>query len=608
MHPHSLLPIPFAGSCELASGSLEPRLEPGLKVREPLLQRFIQGDTGVLIFGRARILGGRPDERSSGVAARVLEIWRERGDAVLDELAGEFLLAAWDAGRGKALLAVDHFSTYPLFWATSGRRLGFAARPAEAAALAGISAQADWQVAFAYTYFHMVPAPLSIFEGVRRLDLGEALRIEGGRAETFRYWSPVFDEQRPFDFATEREAFLSALRTGVAECTAGLPREQVGCFLSGGTDSSTIAGLVTRQYEGPARTFSIGFDVGGYDESMYSRLAAKHFGTDHTEYYLTADDVLAGVETIASQYEQPFGNSSAVPTYFCAGLAREAGVTRMLGGDGGDELYGGNERYAKQAIFALYERAPEAFRSAVLEPILFRALKGVDAKLIAKARSYIEQAKEPLPDRLQSRYNLVNRLGAREVFTDAMLARVRLDGPLALEREVWSRGKALAEPMSQLDKLLAWDFKFTLADSDLPKVTRMCHAAGVEVAFPMLTHALVEHSLQLRPGEKLKGRRLRHFFKESLRGFLPDEIIEKKKQGFGVPFGDWLLMHEPLRLKADDALRSLAARGVIREPFLKQLLAQLASGHAGYYGTMVWVLMILELWLRASPLADERVR
>jgi asparagine synthase (glutamine-hydrolysing) len=135
----------------------------------------------------------------------------------------------------------------------------------------------------------------------------------------------------------------------------------------------------------------------------------------------------------------------------------------------------------------------------------------------------------------------------------------------------------------------------------------MCQAAGVQVSFPMLTHELVEHSLRLRPGEKLKGQRLRHFFKESLRGFLPDEIIAKQKHGFGLPFGDWLLTHERLRAMADDALRSLAARGIIRPEFLEQLLAQLASGHAGYYGTMVWVLMILELWLRASPLADVRL-
>lgn len=608
MNPESLLPMPFDGCCELASAAVE--LEPPAH-RSATSQQQSTGNrqAGALLVGRLRTvrpIDGRPAGEVSVQA--VFALWQRHGDSILDRLSGEFLLALWDSQANRALIAVDRFSTFPLFWASANGRLGFSARPAEAARLAGLPAEMDWQTAFAYVYFHMIPAPLSIFEGVRRLDLGEALCIKGGRVEVVRYWNPVFDEHRPFDFASERHAFLAALREGVAECTEGLSCDEVGCFLSGGTDSSTIAGLVTRQFEAPARTFSIGFDVGGFDESMYSRLAAKHFGTDHTEYYLTADDVLAGVETIATRYEQPFGNSSAVPTYFCADIAREAGIIRMLGGDGGDELYGGNERYAKQAVFGYYSRVPHVLRSGLMEPLLFGPFRNVDLMPLAKARSYVEQANEPLPDRLQSRYNLVNFLGADTVFTSAFLARVTLGQPLALEREVWSRAKAMLEPVSQVDRLLAWDFKFTLADSDLPKVTRMCNAAGVQVAFPMLTHALVEHSLRLPPEQKLKGRRLRHFFRESLRGFLPDQIIDKKKQGFGVPFGAWLLSHERLRAKADSALRSLAERNVIRPEFLEQLLAQLRSGHSGYFGTMVWILLILELWLQNSPLADERLR
>ncbi|GIK83285.1 MAG: asparagine synthetase B [Alphaproteobacteria bacterium] len=599
----SLLPIPFHGRLPLAA---DRAIEPvGAPARG--LSRANRDRAGAIVFGRLRFVDEPATKAQADPADGLLRRWLADGDSVLDAIAGEFLVALWDETRGRALAAVDRFSTYPLFWAQQGGVVAFSARPAQAASLAGLGARLDLQAMLAYAYFHMVPAPLSIFEGVRRLDLGEALVIADGRVEVKRYWNPVFDERRPFDFATERGAFLDALREGVAECTAGLPREQVGCFLSGGTDSSTIAGLVTQQYGAPARTFSIGFDVGGYDETSYSRLAAKHFGTEHTEYFLTPDDVLAGVETVATGYEQPFGNSSAVPTFFCARIARDAGIARMLGGDGGDELYGGNERYAKQAMFALYDRVPGWVRGGLLEPLLFGPLKGLDLGVLGKARSYVEQAREPLPDRLQSRYNLLNRLGARDVFTDAVLGQVSLGQPLALEREVWARARSASSPMSQINQLLAWDFKFTLADSDLPKVTRMCSAAGVDVAFPMLTRALVEHSLRLRPDEKLKGRKLRHFFKESLRGFLPDEIIAKQKHGFGMPFGDWLLTHERLRGLAEDALRSLAARGVIRDPFLKQLLAQLASGHAGYYGTMVWVLMIFELWLRASPLADLRV-
>lgn len=603
---HSRLPIPFAGTIDLSSAQVDVAPEPSVSAE---MQRSLaqHEGAGALVFGRLRFLDAPAEKALRDPAKALLDAWRQHGDDVLARIGGEFLVALWDADRRRALLAVDRFSTFPLFFSEQPGRVGFAARPADAANRADRAAEVDWQSAFAYTYFHMIPAPWSICRGVYRLDLGEALRVERGSVEVVRWWEPVFEEHRAFDFEREKGAFLDALAEGVAECTAGHSRDSVGCFLSGGTDSSTIAGLVTKQYGAPARTFAIGFDVGGYDESYYSRLAAKHFGTEHTEYYLTPDDVSRGVELVATQYEQPFGNSSAVPTYFCAQLAREAGVSRMLGGDGGDELYGGNERYAKQAVFALYDRVPGAMRSGLLEPLLFGAMRGVDAKFVAKARSYVEQAKEPLPDRLQARYNLLNRLGATRVFTDAFLADLRPDAPLELEREVWRRARATAEPISQVDQLLAWDFKFTLADSDLPKVTRMCHAAGVEVCFPMLTQALVEHSLRLTPEQKLKGRRLRHFFREALRGFLPDEIIDKKKHGFGVPFGDWLLTHERLRATADDALRSLAARGVVRPEFLDTLLGHLRSGHAGYYGTMVWVLMVLELWLRASPLADARV-
>lgn len=601
----SLLPLPFGGEIHISTGGL--RLAHGADEARPAV--YQSGESGALVYGRLRFLDRQPGTHPASTPELLHRRWQERGDAVLGEITGEYLVALWDVGRRRALLATDRFSTLPLYWAQNRDRVGFSARAAEAAELAGISFEPDWNSLYAYAYFHMIPAPLSIYRGVRRLDLGEALRVEAGRAEVMRYWVPEFQEHRRFDFASEREEFLAALRDGVGECIDGFDRDRLGCFLSGGTDSSTIAGLATHHLGAPARTFAIGFDVGGYDETHYSRLAARHFGTEHTEYFVTADDVHAGVEAVATQYEQPFGNSSALPTFFCARLARDCGIERMLGGDGGDELYGGNERYAKQAVFAMYGKTPSVVRS-LFEPVLFGPFGNVDARLVAKARSYVEQANEPLPDRIQSRHNLLNHLGASTVFSDAVLAHVSQGGPLQLEREVWERARLHPSDdgaMSQINRLLAWDFKFTLADSDLPKVTRMCQAAGVEVAFPMLTHALVEHSLRLRPDEKLKGKRLRHFFKESLRGFLPDEIIAKKKHGFGLPFGSWVLSHERLRATADDSLRSLASRGIVRPEFLDLLRGHLAAGHHGYYGTMVWILMILELWLRASPLADLRV-
>jgi len=167
--------------------------------------------------------------------------------------------------------------------------------------------------------------------------------------------------------------------------------EACGAFLSGGTDSSTLTGLLAATTGKPAQTFSIGFAAEGYDEMHYARVAARHFRAAHHEYYVTPQDVIDAIPRIAATYDQPFGNASAVPTYYCAKLAREHGISRMLGGDGGDELYGGNSRYAQQHRFALYEKIPALLRSGVVEPIARRVPDATRFTLLRKARSYVRR-------------------------------------------------------------------------------------------------------------------------------------------------------------------------------------------------------------------------
>jgi len=564
------------------------------------LQSFNFDVDGLQVAGFGRIHFTERDLRElaerEGVGAAIADAWRKYGSRLFERIDGEYAFAIWQERDAIGLAAVDRFSSFGLFWAERCGRLAIATRPARACELLGIVPEFDARAVQAYAYFHSIPAPLSIYRGVSRLDVGQLIRVEVGRHELRQHWKPAFVETRDFEFERERDAFRQALRDGVAQCTRGVARESLGCFLSGGTDSSTIAGLVTESYGAPARTFSIVFDESQYDERKFSRLAARHFSTDHVEYVLDGEDAERAIDVLASSYEQPFGNSSAIPTLVCAQLARRAGVTRLLGGDGGDELYGGNERYATQWTFSLYENVPTLIRAGLLEPLLFGPLKGIDAMLFRKARSYVEQAKVPLPDRLGSKYNLLNRFGASNVFSEDVLRRSSRFEAIELEREVWSHCRA----NSQINRLLEFDFKFTLGDNDLPKVTRMCHAAGVEVAFPMLTSAVVEHSLRLAPSQKLRGRRLRYFFREALRGFLPDEIIDKPKHGFGMPFGEWVLTQPRLASKAGDALEGLESRGMLRKGFLSEVNQALRTGHTGYFGTMIWVLMALELWIRAQ--------
>jgi asparagine synthase (glutamine-hydrolysing) len=327
---------------------------------------------------------------------------------------------------------------------------------------------------------------------------------------------------------------------------------------------------------------------------QYARIAAKRFGTEHHEYYVTPDDLVRSIPAVAAHYDQPFGNSSALPAYYCAKMAREDGVTKLLAGDGGDELFGGNARYAKQRIFGYYDGVPQALRKGLLEPLLQRTPLGT-LPLARKGRSYVEQAKVPLPDRMQM-YNLLLRLDPRQVFTPSFLAQVDQTDPLRQQRAVWQQVPGEA---SALNRMLAYDWRYTLAEADLPKVCGSAALAGMAVGFPFLDQALVDFSLHLPSEYKLKGQKLRWFFKEALRGFLPDEILAKKKQGFGLPFGVWATRHAGLQRLASDSLQSLAGRGIVRREFIDTLLDHHLPAHPGYYGEMVWILMMLEQWIRS---------
>jgi asparagine synthase (glutamine-hydrolysing) len=433
----------------------------------------------------------------------------------------------------------------------------------------------------------MVPGPRTIHAGRHRLLPGSFLRWRNGKAETRSYWEMRFaeDERRPLPEL--KQDFLALLREGVRETARD---RTVGAFLSGGTDSSTIAGMLGEVTGQPARTYSIGFEARGYDEMQYARIAARHFGTRHHEYYVTPDDVVSAIPQIAALHDQPFGNSSAVPTYYCAKLARDDGVDTLLGGDGGDELFGGNERYAKQYLYSLYSDLPRGLRKGVIEPIV-----GLlpSAGIMGKAQRYIRNASQPMPARYDN-YNLLERLGPAVVFTREFLDGVDRALPPAQMAQVYHSAHA----QSQINRMLAFDLKYTLADNDLPKVVRSCELARVEARFPMLNDALVAFSARLPPELKLKQTRLRYFFKEALRGFLPDEIIGKTKHGFGLPFGPWLQVHKPLQQLVSDSLQDLKRRGIVRPQLVDELLGELVHSHAGYYGTLAWVLMMLEQWFR----------
>ena len=524
-----------------------------------------------------------------GLPAAWRQAWSRHGADAAAAVTGDFAIGLRDE-RGRAFLAVDRFATRTLCYRVDGGQLRFAER---ADALADSTGDLDPQSIFDYLFFHVIPSPRTVFRGVHRLPPGHCAVFEDGQLTLHRYWTPAFDERHDTPFAPLAAEFRGLVEAAVRTQIGAADPARVGCFLSGGTDSSTVAGMFGRVAGRPARTYSIGFDAAGYDEMEFARLASRHFGTEHHEYYVTPDDLVRGIPTVAAAYDQPFGNSSALPAYYCAKVAKADGVDLMLAGDGGDELFGGNTRYALQRVFGWYDAVPWALRTHVMEPILRQPVAS-KVRLLRRASGYVTQARVPLPDRLQM-FNLLLRLGVDEVLAPGFLRRIDLQGPKHEQREVWSATRN----GSPINRLLAFDWRYTLAENDLPKVCRTTALAGVDVGFPFLDDALLEFSLHLPSEYKLRRLTLRWFFKEALRGFLPDEIIAKKKHGFGLPFGHWVNQHAALKRLAEESLSSLATRGIVRKEFVLTLVGGRLPEAPGYYGEMVWILMMLEQWLQA---------
>ena len=524
---------------------------------------------------------------ADGLAAGLLKAWSIHGENVTSHMHGNYALAIIDTRSQSVFLAVDRFSVQTLCYRMEGDTLSFSDR---ADCVPGRGDDLDPQALFDYLYFHMIPAPRTIFRNIKRLPRAHALLISPNGVKEFRHWPMRFDEHHREPFDDARKAFLKLIRDSVAEEIEG--HSNVGAFLSGGTDSSTVAGMLGQITGNPTQAYSIGFEAEGYDEMEYARIAARRFGCKHHEYYVTPADLVASMPAVAQHHDQPFGNSSALPAYYCAKMAQSDGCTKMLAGDGGDELFGGNSRYATQRLFEFYHSVPVGMRR-LIEPMcgddsILRKIPG-----LRQATGYARHSRLPMPDRMMS-FNLIMHLDPTKVLSPALLSRLDIAEPLEHMRKTWGECSA----PSLINRMLAYDWRYTLADSDLPKVRGATDMAGVSVGYPLLSDRLADFSMNLPPEWKLRRFKLRWFFKEALRGFLPDEIITKKKKGFGLPFGVWAARDAGLKQLAGESLHGLAERGIIREDFARKLIPEHLPEHPGYYGEMVWILTMLEQWLR----------
>lgn len=557
------------------------------------------GHLRIAFYGNLCEIGGVNVTARSGadVAREILAGYSARGESFLAELRGEFALAIADATRGSCLLATDLLRIHPLLVYEDNDRIVFASRM-KALVASGLlkSKTLAAEGLIDVVASSMIPSPQSIYREVRKMPPGHTLAYRNGASTVSSYSDLDFLAVDPDDPATLKRRLKELVRESIAlRLPADRDSDAVGIFLSGGLDSSTVAGVMASLRGRPVRSFTIGFNEAHFNELEYARIAARAFGTEHHEYVVTPADALTAIPKLLDWFDEPYANASAVPTYFCARLARERGVEVMLAGDGGDELFAGNPWYGSRKIFDYYRMLPRWLGDGLVRPSL-RAASRSGIPILRKMERYVERARLSYPDRVAS-YGLFQVLPLAHLFTPDFLDSLQHPYvPFHATRRLFEAAPARTE----LDRQLYVDIKLVIGDNDLLKVGRMTEAAGVAVHFPLLDPKLARFAAGIPSNVKMPGTELRSFFKEAYADLLPPETLQKRKHGFGLPIPLWLKTDPGLRDLMRELLlgRPAVERGIFRREAVEDLIRRHEADTTHYYGAVIWNLMMVEYWLR----------
>jgi asparagine synthase (glutamine-hydrolysing) len=567
----------------------------GVQARFPDSQQIFR-NSRVLLACDAELLNERELSNAaafttapSGRGALLAALYERYGESFVERLRGGFSIVLWDVAERRLIAAIDGFGVKRLAWYDDGKVLLIASRVNAVRAGAG-TLEINPRAIANIVNFSADLGPETIFTSIQRLGPGMLLRVSEREARSVRYWDMKYGIEGAANETQLSSELEGVVERSVAAHCAGVDGRHLGAFLSGGTDSSTVVGMMTRAMRAPVKAFSIGFHEQPFDELRYADIAARAFGSEHHTYLVSARDCQEALPSVVRCFDEPFGNASAIATYFCARLGSDNGVNTLLAGDGGDELFGGNERYATEQIFQIYHRLPQWLRAGLIEPI---AALPIGGGLGRKARGYIRRAKLTGAERMFS-FAFLRSHALEEVFTGDFLASLRGYDVISIPAHHYAQ----AEARDHLDRLLYVDMKVTLADNDLPKVTCVSELAGVRTRFPFLDREVAEFSGRIPARLKVKGFEKRYLFKRAFSKLLPTEIIRKKKHGFGIPVATWIKSDRHIRELTRDTLLSERAggRGYFRREFVQELFRQHDTTDAPYYGDILWAFLMVELW------------
>jgi asparagine synthase (glutamine-hydrolysing) len=527
--------------------------------------------------------------RTASDCETIVHLYEEHGDAFVERLNGMFAFALWDSRRQRLLLGRDRLGIKPLYLCNDGRRLVFASEAKAILALPGMHAELDPAALSSYLELGYVPAPQSIFRGIRKLPPATLLSAERGKIGQRRYWQvPAEVDRAPSEgewVARVRERLEESVRM---QMVSDVP---IGAFLSGGVDSSAVVAFMAAHSERPVKTYAIGFGGGEaedyYNELPYARKVAQRFGTEHHEI-LVRPDTAALLPPLLWQMDEPIADTAFITTYLVSQFARRD-VTVILSGVGGDELFGGYRRYLGSHYQAYFDRLPSGLRrvaSALGDKLpgdrhtpLLNALR--------LAKGFLSATGLPFDERYRSYV---------EVFPDDAAAAL-LRKPRTSERDALAEAFLAATSADELNQMLAVDAQTQLPDDLLLLTDKMSMAVSLECRVPLLDHELVELAARMPQEVKIRGGRLKHALKSALRDVLPPDIIERKKRGFGTPMGAWLKGELAPLVRELLSPESIEARGLFRSPEVAALIA--AHGANRLDGTdRLLALLNLEIWAR----------
>ena len=517
----------------------------------------------------------------------IVHLYEQEGVDCARRLRGQFAFAIWDAPHQRLFMARDQLGILPLHYAVNGGRIIFASEIKALLEDTSVARDIDLQALADYMTYDYVPAPRTIFAAIQKLPAGHSLVCERGEVSTSRYWSIQYQE----DTESSEEEFLERIEAKLAEAVKIRLMSEVplGAYLSGGIDSSTIVALMSQVMDEPVKTFSIGFGEKDYDEVENARVVAKHFGTDHHELIVTSETKEL-LPRLVSQFDEPFADPSAIPTYYVSKMAREH-VTVCLSGDGGDETFAGYTRYlnARKAHAGKAFAVPAPLRAAVfgsLDNVLPRGVPGKHRALRASARTPAE-----LYGIVKGYMHPSRRDG---LLSPDVLATLASQRPYEIIQRLYEE----AGDVDYVSRLQYIDTHSYLPDNILVKTDRTSMMSSLENRVPLLDHELMELVATTPVTLRIRGNEQKYALRKILKKYVPDEVLARRKQGFGVPLKHWF--EQDWKEHTREALLDIDS--FVRRYFNVNELQHLVEKHEAKrqnYATVLYRLLILEEWSRS---------